>query len=174
MSDWRQQEKPHLKPVETGRSFAPAYETELTDFDVNPAEWAHVCSARFGDGRSCGFNSETKWTGNSYRYDIFDKPNPHGSGDLVALRWSNGSGDGWLVCERKDRTQETNILDTIAAVPCEATRWDLCHFLYQTAHKTALAASRATAARYDRAFLEKRIKKEKIRGMPAFRVTIIS
>jgi hypothetical protein len=48
----------------------------------------------------------------------------------------------------------------------------MCHFLWQTAYKTALAAQRATAARYQRAFVEKRIKKSKVRGKAAYRVTI--
>lgn len=168
MSDWRQQPKPHVKGTERGRLFAPEYDTELTYFDVKPAEWTHLCSARFGDGRPCG-TGNTKWTGNSYRYDIFFKTQA-GENDLLALRWSNGSGDGWLISEWKKPRRESNILDVITTIGDEGERWDLCHFLWQTAHKTALAAERATAARYERAFMENRLKKKK--GPGGYRVRI--
>ncbi len=171
MSDWKQTATPHVNEIEQGRNFAPEYDTELTHFDVSPVEWAHLCSARFGDARPCDRLGNVKWTGNCFRYDIFTKAEEHGR-ELIALRWWNGSGEGWLVTERLNRRHESNILDTIAAIEDEARRWDMCHFLWQTAHKTALAAERKTAVQYQRAFVEKRIKKQKIRGKAAYRVTI--
>lgn len=168
---WSQNPKPHLHPVETGRLFAPPYDTELTVFNVTTAEWKHVCSARFGEGRPCGFTSHdtTKWTGDSYRYDIFQRAETRGE---WALRWWNGSGEGWLVTDYLGGRSDTCLLEVISNTTEEPRRWDACHFLWQIAFKTALAASRREEARYERAFLEGRLKKVKGRNKGSYRVEI--
>lgn len=156
----RQGDLPHLDPLEKGLMFAPDYETELIEFDVRPAEWTHVCSARFGDGRPCGFSSKdtTKWSGDSYRYDIFTRE------DQMALRWWNGGGQGWLIAARKDRRSETCLLSMIAEMHVEARRWDACHFIWEAAHKSAAAGELGGETRIYEAFLEGRLKKRRRNG----------
>lgn len=168
MSD--QKNKPHLNPVEQGRLFTPPYEPTnpgLAAFDVRTAEWKHVCSARFGDGRlawrSRDGKSETRWTGDSYRYDIFC--GQHRERDAWALRWWNGAGEGWLIAEDKKRHEEISLLEMIAQIPKETRRWDACHFLWESIEKSATLAALTEKRRYCEAFLEKRLKRRKRRGM---------
>ena len=168
-----QSELPCMKEIEEGRKLDPDYDTELLRFTVVTADWRHVCSARFGHGRPCSWSNSTKWTGDSYRYDIFSKPKGHGLYARMALRWWNGSGEGWLVTNDLSRRGETCLLSMISELGNEARRWDACHLLWQTAHKTALAAARSESAVYRRAFVEGRLKKRKRRGASAYMVTIV-
>lgn len=161
-----QGDTPHLGSSEKGRMIAPQYDTELVEFDVHPSEWKHVCPARFGPGRPCGFGPKdtTKWTGDSYRYDIFERD------DQMALRWWNGSGEGWLIAESKDRRSEVCLFSMIADMKDETRRWDACHFVWQAAYKSALAGARSEGRRYAQAFVEGRLKKRRRKG--AVRVEI--
>lgn len=156
----RDEELPHLHPVEKGRMIAPQYDTAINHFNVTTADWKHVCSARFGEGRPCGFSAKdtTLWTGDSYRYDIFTRDGQ------MALRWWNGAGEGWLIAEDKDRRSETCLFSMIAEIRVEARRWDACHFIWQAAEKSARAAERELAERWTQAFIEGRMKKRKRGG----------
>jgi hypothetical protein len=109
-------QKPHpegVKPIEQGRFFDPGYDG-IVRFDVKTDEWEHICSARFGEGRPCGWplTDTTKWTGDSYRYDIYRKvvEKKWSSPDFnppiryqYALRWWNGGGEGWLIGNDEER-----------------------------------------------------------------------
>jgi len=163
---YKQTPTPHLHPIEKGRPFAPDYGTPLAEFDVTTGEWEHVCCARFGEGRPCSFSRTTKWTGDSYRYDIFRK------GDRIALRWWNGAGEGWLTSIDKTSSGESNLLLTIASNPCEEQRWDACHFLWNIAEKSARAAKAAEFTRIATAFTEGRLKKRKVRGRDSYEIKI--
>lgn len=162
MSDYRIDPLPTMKAVEQGRLFGPQWATPLTSFDVTTDYLKHVCSARFGEARgkiggNCG------WTGNHYRYDIFLERAELVRAPRLAMRWINGSGEGWLIADSPLRG-EVCLLSMIAAIPDEARRWDACHFLYQVAQKTASSARQATATEYGTAFLEGRMKKRKRGG----------
>jgi len=148
---------PWLNAVEKWRPFAPNYDSPLDYRDLNPADWQHVCSARFGEARPCSWSATTKWSGDSYRYDIYQRE--AGRATLYALRWTNGSGCGWLTCENRAGRGEWSLLDTIAAVPDEARRWDACHFLWECAHKTALAAQVTGMRLMANAYVQKRLRK---------------
>jgi acyl-homoserine lactone acylase PvdQ len=169
---YSQLDKPLLQSNEKGRLFAPPYGTELREFEIKPDEWEHVCSCRFGEGRLCDFSRNTKWTGDSYRYDLFKRSK--GKGDIYpqyALRWYNGGGNGWLVADDLCKRQEESLLAMIATMPDEARRWDACHFLWETAVKTALAATRKIAKEYAEAIVEKRITKRKRKGKYTVEIT---
>lgn len=168
MVNW-QEPKPRMKIIECGRPFAPEYGQALTDVTVDPAEWEHVCSARFGLGRPCSFNDKTLWTGDSYRYDIFLRKSGRYGGEY-ALRWWNGSGEGWLIAEDKDRRGESCLLSMIAAMGDETRRWDACHFLWKAAHMSAVAAAATAANEIKQAFVDGLLKKRKRGGV--VRVTI--
>lgn len=167
----KQDDKPTFERVETSVPFAPAYDYDRPPAAIDPAEWEHVCPARFGEARPTGFSNATRWTGDSYRYDIFQRTDSIGRRH-VALRWWNGAGQGWLVTEDRASSGEVNMLDHIASVPDEAQRWDYCHFLWQAAHKSAACAARQTEKQLKLAFVEGRLKKRKARGKAEYTVTV--
>ena len=161
MECWQKPLPEGVKPIEQGRHFDPGYDG-IACFDVTTAEWEHVCSARFGEGRPCGFNDTTKWTGDSYRYDIYRRGI---SGKTqYALRWWNGGGQGWLIGGDNERNGEACLLPLIASVADENRRWDYCHFLWETAHKTACSAAADMERKYQQAFVDGRLKKRKRKG----------
>ena len=174
-----QKETPWLSQVEKGQLIAPPYEQHLVTFDIDPLKWEHVCPCRFGQGRlawrSADGKSETKWTGDCYRYDIYKmentSDNPYRS-TKWALRWYNGSGSGWLVCDDKNARNQENLLAMICQMTVEERRWDACHFIWEAVNCSVQAAVKAEREKYSKAFIEKRIKKQKIRGQNAYRVTI--
>ena len=107
-----------MRIEESGYLLHPPYGNRYVAIQVDPTQWTHVCSARFGPGRPCSFSKQTKWTGDSYRYDIFIRPEHR----QIALRWFNGSGEGWLIAEDKNERGERSLLDHIAQLPDEARR----------------------------------------------------
>lgn len=160
--DWRQTDVPHFQLCEFGVPFAPDYGYDRPPVKIDPAEWKHLCTARFGESRPTGWGGKTKWTGNSYRYDIFERIDDLGR--HVAMRWYNGGGEGWLLTEDNAKRGEASMLDLIVSVSDENRRWDYCHFLYETAHKSVAAGSLKTERELKKAFVEGRLKKRKKRG----------
>jgi len=161
------QQKPFpegMKPVEKGRKLAPEYGDGIIYFDVNTGDWEHVCSARFGEPRVAWRDREgkpmTNWTGDSYRYDIFRKD------DRIALRWWNGSGEGWLISDDGTRRGESNLLAHIATIEDENLRWDFCHTLWSAAEKSRHAGKRMERKEIETMFLEGRMKKRQKNGEP--------
>lgn len=159
-----------MKPVENGQEFHPSYETENPLFSIHTNEWTHIICARFGEGRLCGRGETTKWTGNSYRYDIFEKG--QGRNKQYALRWENGSGAGWYVSDDQSRRNEANLLATFAAIKVETLRWDACHFIWEIAARIDMSATRREYKRVSTAFVEGRLKKRKQRGQDRYTVHI--
>jgi len=160
MSDWRQTELPVMKPVEQGRFLAPPFDGGLVFFEVKPDEWSHVCACRFGEARMSGVG---KWSGDSFRYDIFAKG--EGYGAQIALRWWNGGGEGWLIDTDKSRRGEANLLAYISRLVSESLRWDFCHKLWETAEKSAQASAASERQALFDAFCEGRFKRRKRNGM---------
>lgn len=64
-----------------------------------------------------------------------------------------------LVDRGRGPARQSAILQFIASLPDEARRWDLCHALWQTADKTAVAAKRAENRRLSLAFLDKKLRR---------------
>ena len=159
MNCWNQ-EKPIVKEIEKGVALRPEYETQLTEGEIKPSEWTHLCSCRFGEGRPCDNNKPegTKWTGDSYRYDIYTKP-VRFSDDAIALRWHNGGGEGWLIDDGYSHRE--SLLRLIASIPDEGKRWDYAQALWETAHKTAIAADASGRNRIFKAFCAGKLKKRK-------------
>ncbi|OQA09851.1 MAG: hypothetical protein BWY66_00390 [bacterium ADurb.Bin374] len=160
MSDWRQAELPPMKPVEQGRLLAPPYDGGLVFFEVKTGEWEHVCPCRFGEARMSGVG---KWSGDSYRYDIFERG--EGYGKQIALRWWNGAGEGWLIDTDKSRRGEENLLRHISGLGIESVRWDFCHNIWEAATKSADAAAAGERQALFDAFCEGRLKKRKRNGV---------
>jgi len=149
---------PTLATIERGHWFAPNYDGGREAFDIKTAEWTHLCSARFGDGRPCG-SSPTLWSGDSYRYDIFQESFSMVTPRL-AMRWWNGGGKGWLICSDDRASGQSSPLLEIGAMTDEGKRWDYCHFLWMGVYMTALAATKSENRRMSQAFLEKRLKRK--------------
>lgn len=174
MRDWRSETLPHVHEVEKGQFILSQYGSpEL--LDVRPAEWTHLYSARFGDGRPCGRNpkDQTCWTGDSHRYDVYTMNREHRD-HLVAVRWSHGGGDGWLITEDKARRGEANLLLLIGQVESEAARWDHLHLFCEAIDYVSRKAASATSAELKVAFIEGRLKKRKQRGNAGYKVEILS
>jgi len=160
MSDWRQTHVPPMKAVEKGRRLAPEYECALVDIDMTTSEWTHICPCRFGEPRKSDLG--LTWSGDSYRYDIFAIDVPI---KQIAIRWSNGGGDGWLLDSLLNRRDEEHLLQMIANVGNETRRWDYCHKLYKTAHMSAEAAARTERSRIFAAYCAGKLKKRKGNNM---------
>ena len=157
MSNHWQKEKPEgVGDIEQGRMLSPQYDYALNFFPVTTAEWQHVCPCRFGEARGVGEHS-AGWTGDSYRYDIYRR------GDQWAFRWWNGSGEGWMLASQSC-TGETALISHISGIQEEARRWDFIHAIWQTAHKTELAAAQGERGRMFKAFCEGRLKKRRRGG----------
>ena len=167
---WTQAPLPFFREDEVGQFLAPEYESENEPFPINPSEWTHIASCRFGEARQAG--SMSKWTGDSYRYDIFRKGD--GSGRRYALRWWNGSGQGWLLENSREYRDEKSTLDIIAGILDESIRWDMAHFLWGAATKSAAASARKTDRYFRQAIAEGRVKKKKVRGQSAYKIAVIS
>jgi hypothetical protein len=171
---WNLRSMPLTEPIEHGRLFNPGYQYDTRDIQIVVADWQHVCSARFGVPRQSTVGS---WTGDSYRYDIYKRPTPGGGTPITtpvgkpqvnwtqfAMRWLNGGGQGWLVCEDAQRHGEEAILSIVALIPDEARRWDYCHFLYEVADRNYAAGAQQTAIKWGQAFVDKRLKTRRRRG----------
>lgn len=158
---WTDTPNPHLRPVEHGRMIAPEYGNTPQSMEIVTAEWHHLASARFGPGRPCGWGPSTLWTGNSYRYDIFI----HQERKQVALRWWNGSGEGWLISQDYSERHEQSLLRHIASLEDETIRWDFCHFVWQATEKSRLAGETHSTQLFTTAFLENRLKRRQRQGI---------
>lgn len=167
----KQAETPTFERIETGIPFAPPYDYAKKPETMAPTEWKHLCSARFGEARPTEWEGKTRWTGDSYRYDIFERIDSIGQRH-VAMRWYNGGGQGWLLTEDKAKSGEANLLDLIASIADEARRWDYCHFLWGIAHKSASFGGRETEKELKQAFVDGRLKKRKARGEDRYSVIV--
>lgn len=167
MAHWNQLPFPVMQSIEKGRFCAPDYDTPLRDIEIHTSEWRHLASARFGPARRSPALS-AYWSGDCYRYDIFDYPDRQ----WIAIRWWNGSGEGWLVDRRKDDRGEQSLIRHITQLPSETMRWDFCHFLYETAIKSALAGTLTGEERYRDAFLEGRLKIRRKQGKRTVKIEI--
>jgi len=148
-----------MKETEYGFLLTPPYDSGLFQIEVSPSEWMHVCPCRFGEARKS--NLGLKWSGDCYRYDIFTAKSEL---PRIALRWENGGGSGWLIDQLDDNRSETHLLSMIVGLK-EDRRWDFCHKLWETQHRTACAAKYSEASRIFGAFCEGKLKRRKRDGM---------
>jgi hypothetical protein len=107
----------------------------------------------FGASRPCGYSSTTRWTGDAYRFGIYEEP-----GKRVVIIRTDGSGTSAYAVD------ETDALDTwqklVAALPSEVL-WNLCMTLSNTYRKSR-ADERQVVLRH---FLEGKLRKRKRRGI---------
>ena len=154
---------PKMKEIEDGLLLTPPYDSILFTVEIRTDDWQHVCSCRFGEPRLSGLG--LTWSGDCYRYDIFTaKTDKTRTLPRIALRWSNGGGVGWLTDQLDNRSDETHLLSMISEVESEARRWDFCHKLWETHHRTARAATRSEANRIFGAFCDGKLKRRRRDG----------
>ncbi len=123
-------------------------------------EWIHLAPARFGLSRPCSFSRSTRWTGDSYRYDLFR----HRERPWMGLRWSHAE-TGWLIEYDRSASGVHLLLSHIAALPDESTRWDFCHLIAQSIEKTGSHAKEEEATRWQTAILNKHIRIRRRHGL---------
>ena len=151
---------PQCAATERGRMLHVPTPT-LVNFDVDTANFEHVASCRFGKPRASDWAPSCKWSGDSYRYDIYRRIAPSGI-QVLALRWQNGSGCGWLISDRvTSGSGKSCLLDMISKIKKESVRWDYCHQLWEVASKSESGGTAAAAARIKQAFLAGQLRKRK-------------
>ena len=140
--------------IEYGRMLTNPQQSGTALIIVHTAQWQHLASVRFGPGRPCSVSPKTLWSGDCYRYDIF----LHSEMKWLALRWWNGSGEGWLIAPPRESHSEQSLLRHIATIEDEATRWDYCHFLWEAVEISRIASQLTHEESMRSAILEKRVK----------------
>lgn len=145
---------PLVRPIEYGRMLTNPQQSGTAPIIVHTAQWQHLASARFGPGRPCSLSPRILWSGDCYRYDIF----LHSEMKWLALRWWNGSGEGWLISPSRESRNEQSLLRHIASIDSEALRWGYCHFLWEAVESSRIAGQLSNDESMQRAILEKRIK----------------
>jgi len=107
----------------------------------------------FGESRPCGCGSNTRWTGNAYRFGIYEEPRKR----VVIIR-TDGSGTTVYAVD------ETDALGTwqkfIAALPSDLI-WNLCMTLSNTYRKGRTDERQVVLQQ----FLEGKLRKRKRRGV---------
>ncbi|MDI3467806.1 MAG: hypothetical protein OJF50_006627 [Nitrospira sp.] len=157
---------PIMKAEEPMAFIGSAYVTVGDDtLTAKTEEWIHVAPARFGEGRPCSFGGPTRWTGNSYRYDLFR----HSSQPWWGLRWSHAD-TGWLIEQDRSTSHVQSLLAHVATLPDESQRWDFCHVLAQAIEKTGLHAKEQEAERWKTAFVNKHIRVRRRQGRKEVRI----
>lgn len=122
-------------------------------------EWNHLAAARFGPSRPCSFKRSIRWTGDCYRYDIFQ----HQDRSRFGLRWSH-SESGWLIELDRSDSDVKPLLGHIAWIPNEQERWDYCHLLAQSIERIHRHATAEEALRWKNAILNKTVRIHRKQG----------
>jgi len=151
---------PPLQPYEAAQFFQPEHHRPLKAFQLFPREWTHLMSCRFGLDRPSSFDCHVPWSGNSFRYDIFERAEY----TQLALRRQHGNGTCWYIVHEYRSRHESSLLRHILSIKDEPTRWDYCHFLCDALERTQYAAHAAERERWTQALLEKRVKIQRRRG----------
>lgn len=114
-----------------------------------------LAAGLFGAGRPCGFDSQTKWSGNSHKYAVYEVHRGVGGKAIVVLVAHGGGMRGYHF----DQTWSLDMWRGFCKLKTESL-WDVCH-----AFTDAYEAGRdATKVKLLTAFLEGRLKKRKKGG----------
>lgn len=150
---------PLLQPFETAQFFQPEYDQSLVTFEIDTTQWTHLEACRFGPARG-GFDPRLPWSGNSFRYDLFERIQYK----RLAIRRQHGGGTRWFVVHEYHHKEQASLLRLILSIDHEPTRWDMCHFLCDALDRTAYAAQVSERERWTQAILQKRVKVQRKRG----------
>jgi hypothetical protein len=114
----------------------------------------------FGEGRPCGFDARTRWTGDAFKFGIYEE----GTRNIVIIRTDGAGTTAYAV-------DETDALDTwvkiLAILPREQV-WNLCATITDTYRKGCGDERR----RVFQLFLRGKLRKRKTHG--AVRVEVLS
>lgn len=151
---------PLMQPLEPAQFCQPEYDQSLITFKIEPAQWTHLISCRFGPARPSGFDPRVPWSGNSYRYDLFERR----EFKRLALRRQHGGGTRWYIVHEYHHEDRASLLRLILSIDHEPTRWDYCHFLCESITRTEYAAQVSECERWTHAILQKQVKVQRKRG----------
>ena len=125
---------------------------------VNLATLKFMGWGLFGEGRPCRFDARTRWTGDAFKFGIYEE----GTGNVVIIRTDGAGTTAYAV-------DETDALDTwgkiLAILPSEQV-WNLCATITGTYRKGCDDERRRV---FDQ-FLEGRLRKRKKHGVVSVEV----
>jgi hypothetical protein len=108
----------------------------------------------FGEGRPC-LGGNAKWTGNSYRYGVYECSKAYSGRAIVILQSSGGGMEGLLLSS----TTTAETWQHLAANSKTEMLWNICHELYDLRREALEGVKRSIFA----AFIEGRLKKSRKR-----------
>jgi len=107
----------------------------------------------FGESRPCSYGSSTRWTGDAYKFGIYEEPVKR----IVIIR-TDGSGTTAYAIDETDALETWQKL--VAALPSEVL-WNLCMTLSNT-YRKGRADERQVVLQQ---FLEGKLRKRRRRGV---------
>ena len=108
----------------------------------------------FGEGRPC-LGGNATWTGNSYRYGIYECYKPYSGPAIVILQSSGGGMDGLILSS----TTSVETWEHLAATSKPEMLWNICHEIYELRREGIEGVKRSIFA----AFIEGRLRKSRKR-----------
>lgn len=112
--------------------------------------------ARFGEGRPAGLTANTKWTGSSHSYALYDYSPEFGSRRVVMVE-NHGGG---MVCYIFDYLVGNGMWSNLVSILQPEQLWDVCH-LFAATYNAARAHEKTEIYT---AFAEKRMKARRKAG----------
>lgn len=121
----------------------------------------------FGEARLCWAGSQTRWSGDSFRYGIYRVLKEGGTPDgrCVLLVEVNGAGMFFYHWQQADSLR---LWESLAAALPEPRLWDLIHGLVGTWRK----GGNCERERLHQLIVAGRIKRRKVRGKDAWEVQV--
>lgn len=118
------------------------------------ADLTFLASARFGDGRpGC---SSTRWTGDHYKYALYEHQNSYHRHEIVLVE-NHGGG---MFCYLFHSLVSVGLWTTLAKTLTREQLWDVCHEFATTYNHARSIEHRSMA----KAFLDGRMKKRRRNG----------
>jgi hypothetical protein len=114
-----------------------------------------LAAGLFGPGRPCGFDSRTKWTGNSYRYGVYLFEYRDGRLQPVILRCCGSGASGVMFSDHAAETWKA-----LASSLIPEQLWDVCHGIMELSDNMQFY----TQARIHHEFAEGRLVKRRRHG----------
>ena len=126
-----------------------------------------LAAVNFGEARLCWAGSQTRWSGDSFRYGIYRvlKEGQKTDGRCVLIAEVNGAGMFFYHWQQADALR---LWESLATALPEPHLWDLIHGLVGTWRK----GGNCERERLHKLIVAGRIKRRKVRGKDAWEVRV--